>query len=173
MCEEVCICARRCVYVRGGVYMCEEVCICARRCVYVRGGVYMCEEVCICARRCAHVRGGVYMCKEVCICASLQPIAFGVSFHLNLQSSSRWFLCNRTWQKRPIELDHHQSNDTPNASVCTYVGAAISKLPKIIGLFYCIISSLLQGSFARETYHFKDPTNRRSPIDCFPVLFST
>ena len=72
----------------------------------MQGGVYMCKEVCICARRCVYVRGGVYMCKEVCICASLQPIAFGVSFNLNLQSSSRWFLCNGTWQKRPIELDH-------------------------------------------------------------------
>jgi len=36
----------------------------------------------------------------------LQPIAFGVSFHLNLQSQSPWSLINRTWQKRPRELDH-------------------------------------------------------------------
>ena len=32
-------------------------------------------------------------------------------------------------------------------------------LRKIIGLF-CRISSLLQGSFAKETQHFKEPTNR-------------
>ena len=36
--------------------------------------------------------------------------------------------------------------------------ATISKLLKIIGLF-CRISSLLQGSFAKETYDFKEPTN--------------
>ena len=34
---------------------------------------------------------------------------------------------------------------------------------KIIGLF-CRISPLLQGSFAKETYNFKEPTNRSHPI---------
>ena len=37
---------------------------------------------------------------------SLQPIAFGGLFNLNLQSQLRWFLFNGTRQKRPIELDH-------------------------------------------------------------------
>jgi len=37
--------------------------------------------------------------------------------------------------------------------------ATISRLLKITGLF-CRISSLLQGSFAKETYHFEEPTNR-------------
>ena len=36
----------------------------------------------------------------------LQLIVFGVSTNLNLQARSRWSLFNRTWQKRPIELDH-------------------------------------------------------------------
>jgi len=36
----------------------------------------------------------------------LQPIAFGVSFNLNLQSQSPWSLFNGPWQKRPRELDH-------------------------------------------------------------------
>ena len=31
------------------------------------------------------------------------------------------------------------------------------------GLF-CRISSLLWGSFAKETYNFKEPTNRSNPI---------
>ena len=31
------------------------------------------------------------------------------------------------------------------------------------GLF-CRILSLLQGSFAKETYNFKEPTNRSHPI---------
>ena len=35
----------------------------------------------------------------------VQPIAFGVSFNLNLQSQSNWSLLNGTWQKRPRELD--------------------------------------------------------------------
>ena len=41
----------------------------------------------------------------------------------------------------------------------------ISRLLKIVGLF-CRISSLLCSSFAKETYNFKEPTNRRHPIDC-------
>jgi len=44
-----------------------------------------------------------------------------------------------------------------------YGVATISKLLKIIGLF-CRISSLLWGSFAKETYNCKEPTNRRYPI---------
>jgi len=35
-----------------------------------------------------------------------QPIAFGVSFSLNLQSQSYWSLLNATWQKSPREPDH-------------------------------------------------------------------
>jgi len=41
--------------------------------------------------------------------------------------------------------------------------ATISRLLEIIGLF-CRILSLLQDSFAKETYHFKEPTNRSHPI---------
>ena len=44
-----------------------------------------------------------------------------------------------------------------------YGVATISRLLKIIGLFFRI-SSLLQGSFAKETYNFKEPTNRSHPI---------
>ena len=42
----------------------------------------------------------------------------------------------------------------------TYGVATISRLLKFIGLFYRI----LQGSFAKETYKFKEPTNRSHPI---------
>ena len=40
---------------------------------------------------------------------------------------------------------------------------SISRLLKMIGLFRRILS-LLQGSFAKETYHFKEATNRSHPI---------
>jgi len=39
----------------------------------------------------------------------------------------------------------------------------MSRLLKMIGLF-CRILSLLWVSFAKETYHFKEPTNRSHPI---------
>ena len=44
-----------------------------------------------------------------------------------------------------------------------YGVATISRLRTIIGLF-CRILSLLQGSFAKETYHSKEPTNRSYPL---------
>jgi len=44
-----------------------------------------------------------------------------------------------------------------------YGVATISRLLKIIGLF-CRILSLVYGSFAKETYNFKEPTNRSHPI---------
>jgi len=49
--------------------------------------------------------------------------------------------------------------------VCVYVHgvASMSRLLKIIGIF-CRIMSLLQGSFAKETYNFKEPTKRSHPI---------
>ena len=46
---------------------------------------------------------------------------------------------------------------------CIYGVATTSRLLKTVGLF-CRISSLLQGSFAKETYNFKEPTNRSHPI---------
>jgi len=49
--------------------------------------------------------------------------------------------------------------------LCRYGVATISRLLKMIGLF-CRILSLLWVSFAKETYHFKEPTNRSHPILC-------
>ena len=44
-----------------------------------------------------------------------------------------------------------------------YGVATVSRLLKITGLF-CRISSLLQGSFAKETYIFQEHTDRSHPI---------
>ena len=49
-----------------------------------------------------------------------------------------------------------------------YGVATISRLIKIIGLF-CRISSLLEGSFAKETYYLKEPTNRSHLISHPPL----
>ena len=43
--------------------------------------------------------------------------------------------------------------------------STISRLLTIIGL-YCRIQSLLQGSFAKETFNLKEPTNHSHPIAC-------
>jgi len=49
------------------------------------------------------------------------------------------------------------------ANAYTCMVATISRLLKIIGLF-CRISSLSQGSFAKETCYFKEPTTCNHPI---------
>jgi len=43
--------------------------------------------------------------NTVILLLNVQPIAFGVSFHLNLHSQSHWSLFNGTWQTRVRELD--------------------------------------------------------------------
>ena len=47
-----------------------------------------------------------------------------------------------------------------------YGVATVSRIDKIIGLF-CRISSLLSGSFAKETYNFIDPNIKSHPISLF------
>jgi len=42
----------------------------------------------------------------ILISSQVHPIAFGLSFHLNLQSQSPWSLFTGTWQKRPRQLDY-------------------------------------------------------------------
>ena len=54
------------------------------------------------------------------------------------------------------------SVDAVRGCVSCYGVATVSKIDKITGLF-CRISSLLQGSFAKETYNFIDPTNQSHP----------
>ena len=57
--------------------------------------------------------------------------------------------------------------------LCTYMYgvATLRRLFTIIGLFGRI-SSLLQGSFAKETYNFKEPTSHSYPI-CMYVSGNT
>jgi len=58
------------------------------------------------------------------------------------------------------------------ARQCNWLGVATtSRLLKIIGLF-CRISSLLWGSFAKETYDFKEPTNCSAVATAVMVSFS-
>ena len=61
-----------------------------------------------------------------------------------------------------IFLDFSKVSPTA-AAFDTHGVATISRLLKIIGLF-CRTLSLLWGSFAKETYNFKEPTNRSHPI---------
>jgi len=58
-------------------------------------------------------------------------------------------------QKRPIILRGLLIVATPYEHISADIW--------LIGLF-CRISSLFKGSFAKETYNFKEPTNRSHPI---------
>ena len=66
---------------------------------------------------------------------------------------------------------------TPVAKYCVctqhngYAVATISRLLKIIGLV-CRMSSILQGSFAKEACNFTEPTNRSHPIMLLHVACS-
>jgi len=73
-------------------------------------------------------------------------------------------------------LPHTQADDESHlkslsnstiARQIPYGVATISRLLKMTGLF-CRILSLLQGFFAKETYNFKEPTNRSHPISRYP-----
>ena len=60
-------------------------------------------------KRDLHFEGAYYrshLISRMCLRMQLQPIAFGASFSLNLQSQSPWSLFNGTWQKRPRELEN-------------------------------------------------------------------
>jgi len=73
-----------------------------------------------------------------------------------------WHTC-RTRQKTPRLKAKKTKIDVSTYTYVTYGVATISRLLKILGLF-CRISSLLQDSFAKETYNFKAPTHRSHPI---------
>ena len=79
-------------------------------------------------------------------------------------------MCDRLsqhWVAR--DSDRRVANDSDRLSQHAILGgkscgvATIRKLLKNTGLV-CRISSLLQGSFAKETCNFKEPTNRSYPI---------
>ena len=66
-------------------------------------------------------------------------------------------------RNRPTYTSRRPTNRLDDETINGYVVATISRLLTIIELF-CRISSLLQGSFAKETYNFKEPTNCSHPI---------
>jgi len=74
-----------------------------------------------------------------------------------------WHLLLREWHEWLIGF--------VDAGHASYGVAMISWLLKIIGLF-CRISFLLYGSFAKETYDLKEPTNCSHPIrECICVTW--
>ena len=67
-----------------------------------------------------------------------------------------------SFAKEPYKRDDIQQQYFCGVATC-------SRLLKIVGVF-CTISSLLQSSFAKETYDFKEPTNRSHPIHVYEYM---
>jgi len=109
--------------------------VCA--CVYVcvRACMCVCVRVCVCAC--------VYVCVRACMCDMSTSVAYVCARVADLRVCVRASVC---WGGRML-----------------YGVPTISRLLKIISLF-CGIKSHLQGSLAKETYHFKEPTNRSHPM---------
>jgi len=70
--------------------------------------------------------------------------------------------CNTLQHMHHTEILVTESQKS-HVRLCTYEVATVSRIDSIMGLF-CRILSLLQGSFAKETYDFIDPTARSHPI---------
>ena len=84
--------------------------------------------------------------------------------HAHTRTHARMHAHTYTQSERKRKTHSHTHSPSDRDSRLFYYGVAtISRLLKIIGLFGRI-SSLLQGSFAKETCHFKEPTNRSHPI---------
>jgi len=76
-----------------------------------------------------------------------------------------WMSCIQSVNQHLRDMSRIEQTSHGTCMKGSYGVASISRLLWIIGLF-CRISSLLEGSFAKETYHFKEPTNRSHPIPC-------
>ena len=118
-----------------------------------------------------HAMGCIYTCicldPQLCICIDVYAYIY-----MFLAYEYRHSTCNMLYNpaKRTVNLVSGTNLskfitvvDTHFCSMMLYGVASISRLLKIVGLA-CGIWSLLQGPFAKETYHFKEPTNRSHPI---------
>ena len=96
-------------------------------------------------------------------------------FHVNVLcvcTSCEWAVCvhvmsmgcvgNHEQSLTCVQHSHHGWLDL--VLIQTHMGwLRLVRLLKIIG-FFCRIQSFLQGSFAKETYHFKERTHRSHPM---------
>ena len=123
-------------------------------------------QICICI--CQHiqsicVRMNVFMWKSVhihipTVCDRAGSFLYMVASYICICTCHHICTYHHVWSKHVLMNAFMQK--TVNIDVW---GGYNCRLLKIIGLFYRILS-LLQGSFAKETYIFKEPTNRSHPI---------
>jgi len=113
-------------------------------CIYAYISTYMCIYLYLCAfSASAALSTALPSLKSVCIGISLHFCMASIDICICMSHICAWHRCGV---------------------------ATISGLLKIIGLF-CKIQSFLQGSCAKETYNFKEPTNRSHPLCEQGVIF--
>jgi len=151
-----------CKYVR--MYMCVRMYVCIYVCMYVCMSV--CLSVCLYVRiyvpsgkawRRVHNRGGRSRTKQ----RNITPVHFGG----RSRALGGWRSALRL-----DELFDFRQCVASGAYICTswegrthYGVATISRLLKSIGLF-CKRALQKKPIFSKETYNFKEPTNRSHPI---------
>jgi len=106
----------------------------------------------ICVTRCIHM----------CDTTSMGWLRLVGSLKLQVSFAEYRLFYMALLQKRPIILRSLQVIATP------YLHA--TWLVIFTRDYICRISSLLYGSFAKETYHFKEPTNRSHPIPTCHII---
>ena len=169
MCVAVC-CS---VFSARLIYKCVAVC-----CSVLQWGLYMFVHHSFHIHVCCSVLQCVFRSFDILVCCSVlqwglymlmlvhKPVhhSFDIQVCCSVLQWSLYMLVDPTRERRL-----HRSF---RSGLCVYNKwlwygvATISRLLKMIGLF-CRISSLLQGSFAKETCNFKEPTNRSHPIYVF------
>ena len=105
----------------------------------------------------------MHVCVYTQICRVLKKVLLEVEFVPSSQYTLKYihiYICTRTHIQICMYVHTHKYAECLREC---YGVATCSRLLKIIGLF-CRLSSLLQGSFTKETYNFKEPTNRSHPI---------
>jgi len=138
--------------------------VCIRVCVYVwLHGAQFCQPgICEHVRACGHTSVCVFFWQYVCVCACFY---FGIcvwvwtSVHVRM----RVRVCVRKFRQFGWSDAYVKETILTCDLACSYGVATCSRLHKAIGLF-CKRARWKRRYSAKETYNFKEPTNRRHPI---------
>ena len=138
----------------------------------------LCEEV---ARPITHTNGSSIKTGLMLICEMIHSVSLRggsgtmgwlrlvsrllkiIGLFCRIHSLLQGSFAKQTYVFRKPTNRSHPVRTRMYARECAETGSAtIRRLLQIIGLFCKIVSS--KGSFAKETYNFKEPTNRSNPI---------
>ena len=101
----------------------------------------------------------------VLVSRKVQPIAFGGSFNLNLQSQSHWSLFIRMWQNRPRELDHQMRFEIEEMTL--QMQKTVERLVRILRnnrVSLCLVYTVFQGVRWQIKLHIRTAAILRPPV---------